>query len=458
MLKFSFLFILFQLFVGTALADGERDAEWHRTGVFADARHGGFGAFRHRRSFDDQLRPFVSAIDYHTRQIYLFNYKSDRVVTVDPLRLSDWPGDVPLQHTVLSPDGSTLYVTTDNTADHSAYLVVLRIKSINWKRNRARFEVKEVAAFDDPNTPAELPFVEAVNDTQAVPGWLLAGGTQIHGPTTLSYSNFIYFTSWTSDKIRVWDSDSNEFARVDPIRIRGYTEQTHGVFFNRSGSLGLGTGYFFDNCVIDLYKVNRRTGRLKPAGQIGLEEGDSRACFTHYVFWLDERYAVTVTMQLDKTSLTPDEVEAIIPPSAWMIDAWEKTATKIISATDHPDGEGILRSASDLAVIGNKLYIAEEDTIDPTFADDGFVSVFDISDGYRPQFLKRFKPGEELPVGFAVAHSLTPTPDHRYLLVASWQSGYVIKIDTQTDTVVKVFGPEHDIVMPHGLFGAGNNR
>ena len=61
-------------------------------------------------------------------------------------------------------------------------------------------------------------------------------------------------------------------------------------------------------------------------------------------------------------------------------------------------------------------------------------------------------------MGFSVAHSLTPTPDHRYLLAASWFSGYVIKIDTLTDTVVKVFGPEDGLVMPHGLYGAGNNR
>ena len=458
MLKLSFVLILMQLFVGTALADGSRGAVSLHRGGSESVVHVERGAFRHPKRFNEQLRPFVSAIDYHTRMIYLFNYRSDQVVTIDPLGLSDWPGDVPLQHTVLSPDGSTLYVTTDNTADHPAYLVVLRIKSIRWKRNRARLDVREVAAFDAANTPAELPFVEPVNDRQAVPAWLLAGGTQIHGPTMLPYTDFIYFTSWTNDKIRVWDSDSNEFAKVDPIQIRGYTEQTHGVVFNRSGSLGLGSGYFFDNHVIDLYKVDRRTGRLKPGGRIKLEEENSYAAFSHYVFWLDERYAVTATMQFDKTSLTPAEVEAIIPPSAWIIDAWGRTATKIISATDHVDGEGIFRSASDLAVVGNKIYIAEEDTIDPTFGDDGFISVFDISDNYRPQFLKRLKPGDGLPVGFSVAHSLTPTPDHRYLLAASWFSGYVIKIDTLTDTVVKVFGPEDGLVMPHGLYGAGNNR
>ncbi len=416
------------------------------------------GPIEHPEVFNRQLRPLITAIDFHTRMIYLFNYKKDALAIVNPLTIEDWPDDIPLQHTVVSPDGKTLYVTTDNTAEHPAYLITLRIKGINWKHGSAQLRVLKVAAFDEPGTPAELPFVEPVNSAQNVPSWLLPQGTQMHGPTTLPHTNFIYFTSWTNDKIRVWNTQSKKFAKVDPIQILGYTEQTHGIVFNDSGTLGLGSGYFFDNNVIDLYKVNRRTGGLKGERRIKLGDDESYAAFSHYVYWLDERYAVTATMQFDKTSLTPPDTENIIPPSCWLIDAWEGTATQIISATDEVDGEGIFRSASDLAVVGNKLYIAEEDTIDYGFGEDGYISVFDISDNYRPQFLKRFKPGEELPAGFAVAHSLTPTPDNRYLMVASWLSGYVIKIDTLTDEVVKIFGPTDGLVMPHGFYGAGNIR
>ena len=462
MLKLILVLIALPLFSGTSLADGDRRGpSTHFDGAVSGAPWSGADPdpFEHPRVFNRELRPLITAIDYHTRMIYIFNYKTDDLAIVDPLSLPDWPGDVPLQHTVLSPDGKTLYVTTDNTAVHPAYLVVLRVKKIHWRKNRARLDVRDVAAFDEPNTPAELPFVEAVNDVQPIAPWLLAGGTQIHGPTMLPYTDFIYFTTWTSDKVRVWDSNSERFARVDPIQISGYTEQTHGITFNKSGSIGLGTGYFFDNNVIDRYKVNRRNGKLRPSGKIMLGDEESYAAFSHYVYWLDERYAVTATMQFDKTSLTPAETDSIIPPSGWLIDAWEGTATQILSATDKPDGEGIFRSASDIAVVGNKLYIAEEDTIDPILGDDGYISVFDISDQYRPQFLKRFKPGEGgLPAGFTVAHSLTPTPDHRYLFVASWHSGYVIKIDTLNDTVVKVFGPEDGLVMPHGFYAAGNSR
>ncbi|WP_244888063.1 YncE family protein [Nitrosomonas nitrosa] len=258
--------------------------------------------------------------------------------------------------------------------------------------------------------------------------------------------------------MRVVNHKTNEFASVDPISIPGYTEQTHGINFNKSGTIGLGTGYFFDNSVIDVYKSNRETGELQVVGQIMLGDEKRHAAFTHFVYWLDERYALTASMQFDKTSLTPDTTKQIIPPSVWLLDTLEGTATKIIRHTNHPNGQGIFRSASDLAVVNGKLYIAEEDTIDSTFADDGYVSIFDLSDRYKPRFIKRMKPGHELPTGYAVAHTLSPTPDNRYLMLASWASGYIVKIDTTTDTVVKVFGPNDGLVKPHGIFAAGGSR
>jgi len=245
---------------------------------------------------------------------------------------------------------------------------------------------------------------------------------------------------------------------VDPIVIPEYTEQTHGVTFNKSGSIGLGTGYFFDNSMIDVYQPNRKTGELDVIGQIRLGTEKRHAAFTHFVYWLDERFALTATMQLDKTSLTPATTKEIIPPSVWLLDTVEGTATKIIKHTKRVNGHGVYLSASDLAVVNGKLYIAEEDTIDYEFGEGGYISVFDITDRYNPRFLKRMKPGNELPNGYAVAHTISPTPDNRHLIVASWVSGYVLKIDTLTDTVVKAWGPEDGLVSPHGLYTAGSDR
>jgi DNA-binding beta-propeller fold protein YncE len=393
--------------------------------------------FQYPNVFNGYLQPLATAIDYHTRVIYLFNYDNEKHIIIDPTSIDGWPGDVPLQHTAIVPQGDKLYITSDNTEDHPSYIIAMLINDIDWNAGSASLTVESVLAADSPGTPAELPFVEAINEVQAVPEWIIGRGTQIHGPTLLPYSNFLYLAEWTADKIRVVDLETNQFASVDPIVIPGYTEQTHGITFNQSGTIGLGTGYFFDNSVIDVYHPNRETGGLEVMGQIMLGDEKKQAAFTHFVQWLDERYALTATMQLDKTSLTPSATKQIIPPSVWLLDTMEGSATKIIKHTNNVNGHGVYRSASDLAVVNGKLYIAEEDTIDPEYGQDGYISVFDVTDRYKPRFLKRLKPGNELPTGYAVAHTINPTPDGRHILVTSYATGYILKIDTYTDTVVK---------------------
>jgi len=410
--------------------------------------------------YNNYLQPVATAIDYHSGMVYLFNYENDKLIIVDPTSLSGWPGNVPLQHTLVFPEGDKIFITSDNTEEHAAYIIILKVNDINWDVGTVSLAVEAVVAADNPGTPTEFPFVEPVNNVQAIPNWLVGRGTtQIHGPTILPYSDFVYLTELTSDRVRVINRKTNEFVSgVDPIAIPGYTEQTHGINFNRSGTIGLGTGYFFDNSVIDVYKPNRETGELQTIGQIRLGDEKRHAAFTHFVYWLDERYAVTASMQFDKTSLTPTTTKKIIPPSVWLLDTLEGTATKILDHTNHANGKGIFRSPSDIAVVNGKLYIAEEDSLDYTFANDGYISVFDLTDRYKPRFLKRLKPGRELPTGYAVAHTISPTPDNRYLIVASWVSGYVLKIDTETDTVVKIWGPNDGLIKPHGIYTAGGLR
>lgn len=224
--------------------------------------------------YNNYLQPVVTAIDYHTRVIYLFNYENDKLIIVDPQSINGWPGDIPLQHTAILPGGDTIYISSDNTEDHSSYIIALKVISIDWDAGTAALNLESVMVADSPNTPAELPFVEPVNDVQDVPNWLIGRGTQIHGNTFLPYSDFMYMTEFTSDRVRVIDVKTNQLASVDPISIPGYTEQTHGINFNSSGTIGLGTGYFFDNSVIDVYKPNRETGELHAVGQIML--GDEK--------------------------------------------------------------------------------------------------------------------------------------------------------------------------------------
>ncbi|MCB1984594.1 MAG: hypothetical protein H6936_14785 [Burkholderiales bacterium] len=414
--------------------------------------------------YNKYLQPVVTAIDYHTRVIYLFNYENDGLIIIEPTTIPGWPADLPLQHTGIMPGADVFFITTDNTQDHASYVIAITVNHIDWDAGTADVVVDSVTAADVPNTPPSLPFVEQVNDAQGVPSWIFGRGTQLHGFTLLPNTNYAYVAEWSADKIHVIDLETNSFAAVSPITIPGYTEQTHGVTFNNSGTLGLGTGYYFDNSFIDVYEPNRETGDLQVVGQIKLGNEKRQAAFTHYVYWLDERFALTASMQFDKTSLTPSTTNKIIPPSVWLLDTHEGTAAKIISHTNHKNGKGVFRSPSDLTVANGKLYLAEEDSIAPTeegsfiSGKDGYISVWDITDRYKPKFLKRLKPGAELPAGYSVAHTISPSADDRYLIIASWVSGYVLKLDTLTDTIVKVWGPADGLVMPHGLFSAGSIR
>jgi DNA-binding beta-propeller fold protein YncE len=161
-------------------------------------------------------------------------------------------------------------------------------------------------------------------------------------------------------------------------------------------------------------------------------------------------------MQFGPTSLTPWGA-TIIGPSVWLLDVPKGRAKQIIGTAATAADPGIFLSASDLVVAGHKLYVAEEDSINGTFGEDGSVSVFDISNIKKPIFLKRLRPGDGLPGDFVVAHGLNVTPDERFVYVASYASSYILKIDTDTDEVVKEFGPNR-LNAPHGAFIAGAYR
>ena len=428
--------------------------------IFRSMREHGRKKF-HNNNRQDKLQPVVTAIDYSSRMIHFMNYESDQLISVDPLNIPGWPGNVPLQHTAISADAKTAWISTDATVNDPPRIIILQIKDLDWDAGEARIRVKKEVIAGSTGEPSSLPFVEPVNDVQNVPGWIMPAMTQVHGFTFLPFSNYMYSTEYPTDKVHVLNIKNNKLK--DSFNIEGWTEQTHGIVFNKAGTIGLGTGYFFDNNLIDVYKPNRITGELSPQGQIPLTmtgpNGENlTAAMTHLVYWIDNRYAVTATMQLDKTSATSADIDAIIPPSVWLIDSVDMTATKIIDKATSASDSGVFRSASDVAVVNNKLYIAEEDSLGYDFAQDGYISVFDISDRYNPVFLKRLMPGADLPTGYAIAHTFSPTVDNRFVIVGSWMSGYVLKIDTYDDTVAHVWGPGDGLVMPHGVFAAGGLR
>jgi hypothetical protein len=103
----------------------------------------------------------------------------------------------------------------------------------------------------------------------------------------------------------------------------------------------------------------------------------------------------------------------------------------------------------------------KRNSMDARIDNDGYISVWDISNISAPTFIKRLRPGgrEGLPADFQLAHTLYPTLDGRYVYVEDWNGGHVVKIDTSTDKVVNVASRSNQRWhMPHGAFIPGTIR
>ncbi len=438
------------------------------------------------------INDVYTGVDIADVELLLINIETDQIIEVDLKNLTDltgsqaWPKTNNMDQIPASPqhtwtkDGKTIYVSTDASDDLSAFIVVLDVKAIYWDHLKPWADVSIVKKLrvSGPNASTSFPDVEETTppDQHVVQlgQWARPSAAQAHGPAFIPHTNYSTITEWTGNRFRIIDISNNEFTQVDGGGFDGgvsfgeKSQQTHGLNFSPSGALALGTGYFYDHEEVDLYKVNNDTGSLKHLKTIRLREGNDYAAFTHYTVWLDDRFALTAAMQLGSTSLTPSGVD-VIGPSVWLLDTRKGKAEMIIGpATSAGEDGGIFRSPSDIAVANGKLYVAEEHTLveeeEDEFGKDGYISIFDISDVHNPQFIKRLKPETpeepdgELPEDYAVSHGLNPTLDEAFVYVTSWVSNYILKIDTQTDEVSKVFSSEDGLNVPHGGFVAGQNR
>lgn len=108
-------------------------------------------------------------------------------------------------------------------------------------------------------------------------------------------------------------------------------------------------------------------------------------------------------------------------------------------------------------VIGNKLYVAEEDSMDEEI-DGSFISIWDLADRANPRFIRRLAPGDGLPTEWQLSHEFYRTEDGRFLFVQDWHGAHLIKIDPMTDEVIRVWSREDGFQMPHGNFVVGALR
>ncbi len=406
--------------------------------------------------------------------LYFFNMDTDQRIKVDLSQDPMWPSARPTAptaphagggalHTIITPDGKKAYLSVMSSEKDPATFLALRINKLDWKTGTADVKITKVMRAAEPTEEPSFLIPTETDPNQPVTDlWKVTrvNGQQLHGPTLHPNGKFIYFTQWTDNKIRVIDVDKDELAAVDPIQYGTRTRQIHGVFFNPSGDLAVATGYYYDMNEVTLYKVDKKTGNLTLDKVIPLtvsEKDKEYAAFTHFAWWLDDRYAITSTQQTGNTSLTPVGWK-VIGPSVWLIDAVEGKGKMIIGPAKSPDDPGIYKPASDVVVVGKKLYVGEEDSMDATI-EQGNVSVWDISDPNSPKFIKRLNAGKELPADFKMTHEIYASMDGRHVYAQSWASGHLVKIDGATDNVVAVVSSgDAGWHMPHGNFVQGQIR
>lgn len=398
-----------------------------------------------------------------SKELVLVHADQDKMVRVPLEDIDGWQPASP-QHTWITPDEKTVYVATDAIPPFDASIVVLHLREINWKAGTADVRLRQIVPLDVAGTPSDMPNLVQTDRDQPIMPWTRPLYTQTHGPTFLPRSKFTYVTHYTDDRVRGFKirKDGALEQRV-LYSERQLTRQTHGVNFNEKGTIGLGVGYDYDIGEVRVYRPDRHTGKVEATHTIPLGTETEYGAFAHYAVWLDERFAYVGAMQVGPTSRTPQGA-TIVGPSVWLIDTDLDTAECVIGPTGTPDGAGMYRSPSDVAIAKGKLYVAEEDSWTPrsdgptSYGRDGYISIWDIRDRDRPRFLKRLRPGRELPADFRNAHTATATHDEESVFVSSFVSDHLVRIDTSTDKVAKVYSADDGLSMFHGEFAAGRNR
>lgn len=425
-------------------------------------------------SMADVNQIFSINTDMMSPVLYLINPQNDKIITVDLSQNQQYPnGSMPL-HTLITPQGNKAFLSTMSSDTAPATILTLDIGDIDWEAGKANVSISNVINISEPGTKPSIPDIKnhTTNTTQPIieKMWF-PSGVQIHGPTLHPSENFAYFTQWTDNMIRVLDVNNGSLASADPIQIDNATEWLHGVFFNPSGNKALAPHYFFEGNHLHLFDVNGETGELTNPIEIILGNNSAYAAFPHFVTWVNDTHAITSTQQLGPTTSTPNNTK-IIGPSVWLVNIEnaqaginntsqnpEAAATMIIPFTNSTQGSGIYKPASDTTIVGTKLYVAEEDSMDNTIDNQGQVSIWDITNIQNPNLIKRLSPGQGLPENFQLGHTIYSTPDGKTVYVEDWNSGQLVKIDTSTDAVIKVFNKESSgFKMPHGGFITGQYR
>ena len=398
--------------------------------------------------------------------LFFIHTISDVVVRVNLTELSSWPAvvstsAVPMHVSLFGTKPKGLMSLIASATSPSGVLR-FRVDALDWTAKSATVviegfaELYEVGASLNVRAPDPVPT-----------GWAL-GVHQTHGGTMLMADEELgFFTQWTDAAIFAFRDDGPVEA---VLTVQEGAMQLHGVFFNPSMTKAIGAAYYFDLSDLPIYDVDDvLSGDFTYIESISLwTDNSSYASLVHFVSWLDDRYAFAGTMQgldggVTTTSLTPAGV-TVLGPSIFLLDVTAVTATRVVFPAAEISGVGIMNAISDCLVVGDLLFVAEEDTMNdaaPGTIGRGYVSVWAIdlqNLGAPLAFVHRFEPGVDLPSDMVIAHALYKTLDNTFVYTQDYLSNHLIKIDVASLSVVAQFGPADGLTNPHGAFIRGSTR
>lgn len=423
---------------------------------------------------DQEPAPLVVFCDIADDELAFINVDTDDLIQVPYCDIDGWlycSSSGYTQHTAIDPlDPKIIYVSTVSNGDQvPASVVSVTYDKIDWDGGTVSgLRVLGTAVYADPDEPSDFDYsIAQIEPSQPIQSWASPARSQVHGPTFRpGKPNIVYWGTWTNDDVIAISTKPN--GEIKNIAAESYgvlSEYVHGFFFNPSGDKAIGATYWFDNPFVSLFDFGRG-GSVFPtaASEVFLDNGDGTyGSFTHYASWLDDRYAYVATMQLGSTSLSGEY--PVSGPGVYLVDAESGTATRVASTSQNKNSEGVWNSGSDAVIANGKLYVSEEETLDGNFPQEGVgsVGVFDINDDRSLSWIKRivFNSGDGMPQGFKVGHGsqvVTGGDGKEYVFVASYASNHIIKIDTETDAVVKFWDESDGLNVPHGGFASGSYR
>ena len=343
------------------------------------------------------------------RALLILNVDSDELYNFPFTTIAGGPVYGQSQHTAIAPDKRTVYVTMGGDDTLPLRLLII---DLDW-----------LGGILTPTVTDTLELIPAGGTTQ-----------QAHGLAFTSDGLFLTFSEFQNQCLRVLDTQTKQLVglAVHPSLI-----MPHGLYPNPNATLAVSTQYSFEQNEVSIWNMYS-TGVIDFDKTVTLADLLVLGAYTHTVVWLDNtRFYTDCTQETTQGS-------GNFQRSVWLIDAVAGTATAVL------DNTVLLEGVSDLAIANGKLYVAEGNV---ETGDPGNLSIWSIADPLNPVFVKQLSAGSGFPSDFlSDTHGLFATADEKFVFVSAFRSNHLIKVNTLTDNVVRVYDGSDGLSLPHGMF------